>query len=284
MSDRAPPPALPWACVDTPSAKRVRTETQTTGAASAAEDLQPPLFGLKLGDRIEVVWEYKHDDDDDDDNDNDTVEAKVVSTALSCFTAISVLTRPLCQWCPATLEACESGGYQLRYDADAENGADEGEVQRISFVSPCRLTESSPADAAPAAAVEPGTGNTAELIYRRHGSKLIVNAADIAAGVDAAVYDDKSAGDEDEEEPELDAWFDAASEHIATLPVVDQQRLATSISSTGEFIRTLVSRLVDGALSAGHGPSGISAEHVREAADALMEELQQRKQAEPDTQ
>ena len=72
MSDRAPPPALPWACVETPSAKRVRTETQTTGAASAAEDLQPPLFGLKLGDRIEVVWEYKHDDDDDDDdNDND---------------------------------------------------------------------------------------------------------------------------------------------------------------------------------------------------------------------
>ena len=115
----------------------------------------------------------------------------------------------------------------MRYDADAENGADEGEVQRISFVSPCRLTESSPADAAPAAAVEPGTGNTAELIYRRHGSKLIVNAADIAAGVDAAVYDDKSAGDEDEEEPELDAWFDAASEHIATLPVVDQQRLKT---------------------------------------------------------
>ena len=273
MSDRAPPPALPWACVDTPPAKRVRTETQTT-AGVAAEELQPPLFGLKLGDRIEVVWEYKHDDDDDDDN--DTVEAKVLSTAVCLFTAISVLTRPLCQWCPATLEACESGGYQLRYDADAEDGADEGEVQRVSFVSPCRLTESSP--------VEPGTGSTAEFIYRRHGSKLIVNAADSAAGVDAAVYDDESTGDEDEEEPELDAWFNAASEHISTLPVVDQQRLARSISSTGEFIRTLVSRLVDGALTAGHGPSGISAEHVREAADALMEELQQRKQTEPDTQ
>jgi hypothetical protein len=84
MSDRAPPPALPWACVDTPPAKRVRTETPAT-AGVAAEELQPPLFGLKLGDRIEVVWEYKHDDDDDDD----TVEAKVVSTAVWMFTAFS---------------------------------------------------------------------------------------------------------------------------------------------------------------------------------------------------
>ena len=76
MADRLPP-ALPWArpapAVEA-SAKRPRHGTApastseplpATPVAPAAEQLEGPLFGLQVGDRVEVLWDFVDSDDGD---------------------------------------------------------------------------------------------------------------------------------------------------------------------------------------------------------------------------
>jgi hypothetical protein len=70
MADRLPP-ALPWArpeAEEEGSLKRPRHGAAVGDAAPAATlSLSGPLFGLQLGDRVEVLWDFEDDEGGDSD-------------------------------------------------------------------------------------------------------------------------------------------------------------------------------------------------------------------------
>ena len=170
------------------------------------------------------------------------------------------------QWCPATLEGTE-GAYALRYDPDddAEEG-EEGEVHRVSFLSPCRLVDLSETET-PTPGAEPA-------------GELTVTESDTVAGVDAAVYDDDSSASGDAEEEEaLEAWVDRLHGHVRTLPVVEQQHVATRIAEALTFTRALVNRIVTD-----RNVESLTREDVAAAAARLAEEMAARRGGGEDTQ
>ena len=65
MADRLPP-ALPWARPEPEaeaSAKRPRhAETQEGTTPATTQSLVAPLFGLQVGDRVEVLWDFADDE------------------------------------------------------------------------------------------------------------------------------------------------------------------------------------------------------------------------------
>jgi hypothetical protein len=171
------------------------------------------------------------------------------------------------QWCPATLEGSE-GAYALRYDPDDD--AEQGEVHRVLFLSPCRLVD-----------LTEGYTNDS-MVWRRCGCrKLTVTESDAAAGVDPAAYDDDSSasGDGDAEEEEaLENWVDRLHGHVRTLPVVEQQHVASRIAEALEFTRALVNRCVTDP-----NAESLTREDVAAAAARLAEEMAARRGGE-DTQ
>ena len=183
------------------------------------------------------------------------------------------------QWCPATLEGTE-GGFALRYDPDDDSGeGQEGEVHRITFLSPCRLVELSETEA-PTPGAQPA-GDPPFMVWRRVGArKLTVCEADTAAGVDAAVYDnDSSASGDAEEDEALEAWVDRMHGHVRTLPVVEQQAVATRIAEALDFTRALVNRIVTDP-----NVESLTREDVAAAAARLAEEMAARRASGDDTQ
>ena len=177
-----------------------------------------------------------------------------------------MFARACAQWCPATLEG-SAGGYALRYDPDS---GDEGEVHTVVFVSPCRLVDPSTEAGAAAPASDPPF-----MVWRRCGARqLAVTEADTLAGVDPAVYDDDSSdgGDDGPEDEALDAWVDRLQGHVRTLPVVEQQHVATRLAEALEYTRALVNRvLTDPTVDS------LTREDVAAAAAQLAEEMAARR-------
>ena len=104
--------------------------------------------------------------------------------------------------------------------------------------------------------------------------------ADTAAGVDAAVYDDDSSASGDAEEEEaLEAWVERMHGHVRTLPVVEQQTVATRIAEALDFTRALVNRIVTDP-----NVECLTREDVAAAAARLAEEMAARRGSGDDTQ